>query len=153
MGILVSHIMTGDEYKVLLRENNYEKARNILVQKFSEIKLFVVEKTGYNVHISRKPDAVNLTLKEELHQCLYNTKKPLCCCCTNNCQDECCEKKLGSTFILIRWKNPLNAEQIIEYKYFPHSGDSIIYHVDHSGKCINLRWCLDSTEPGFLKVE
>ena len=153
IGILVSHIMTGERYKTLIRKNGYEKAKDILVQKFNETKLFVVEKSGYKVHFLKKPEEVNINLKEGLHQCLYNTEKPLCCCCTTSCRDECCEKKLGSTNILIRWKDPLNENQIIEYIYSPHSGDSKIYNVDNSGKKINLRWCLDSTKPGFLKLE
>ncbi len=153
IGILVTHIMTGEKYKMLIRENEYEKAKDILFQKFNGIKLFVVEKSGYKVHISKKPEEVSVALKEKLHECLYKTKKPLCCCCTTNCKDECCEKGLGSTHILIRWKNPLDSEQVIEYRYSPHSGDSLIYNVDNSGKRINLRWCLDSTEPGFLILD
>ncbi len=121
IGILVSHIMTGKTYKTLLRENKYEKAKESLAREFNEIKLFVIEKSGYKVHMSKKPDAVNVVLNKKLHQCLYDTEKPLCCCCTTSCQDECCEKKLGSTHILIRWKDPLNENLIIEYKYSPHS--------------------------------
>ncbi len=153
IGFLVSHIMTGEKYKTLIRENEYEKAKDILVQEFNGIKLFVIEKSGFKVHILKKSEEVSIVLKEGLHQCLHNTEKPLCCCCTTRCQDECCEKKLGSTHILVRWKDPLNENQTIEYRYSPHSGDSIIYNVNISGKRINLKWCLDSTGPGVLKLE
>jgi hypothetical protein len=150
-GILLSHIITGKQYEKVLRENTYEKVKDILCKEFKRTKLFVIEKKGFKVHISKSPTEVKVILTKDLHQCLYNSSKPLCCCCTTNCESECCEKKLGSTYILVRWEDPLNSEQLIEYTYHPYLGASKIYSIDELGKRKNLRWCLDSLEPGFLQ--
>ena len=151
VGILVSHVMNGKEYEKILRKCEHEKARDTLLQEFSRTTLFVIEREGYKVHISGTPQEVKVILTKELHQCLYNSSKPLCCCCTPNCEAECCEKRLGSTYVLVRWEDPLDSEQRIEYTYHPYLGASKIYTIDKFGKTMNLRWCLDSLGPGFLK--
>ena len=150
-GILVSHVMTGKQYEALLRQGDLEEVKEALLQKFVGIKLVVIEWKDCNVHVSGKPKEVRVVLTKELHKCMYHSTNPLCCCCTTNCETECCEKKLGSTYVLIRWKDPLNADQSIEYAYYPHSGASRIVTVNESGKRENFRWCLDSAGRGFLK--
>lgn len=151
VGILVSHIVTGKEYEKTLREHEYEKAKRILLQQFANARVFVIERKSFKVNISGKPEELRVVLTKELHQCLHRSTNPLCCCCTADCKSECCEKGLGSTYVLMKWKNPLNPEQSIEYTYYPHLGDSRVYNVDKLGNRKALRWCLDSQGAGFLK--
>lgn len=151
VGMLVSHDIAENHYERVLRDSDYTNAKMTLLRRFQRTKLIVIERKGYRVHISHKPKEVTVVLRKELHQCLYRTSNLLCCCCTANCETECCEKKLGSTYVLIRWEDPLNAEQSIEYGYYPHAGYSRIVTIEESGKRRDLRWCLDSAGPGFLK--
>ena len=151
VGILVTHIMTGEAYKRLLHERNLEEARRMLREAFEKTRLVVIEKNGHRVHVSGSPEDVTVVLTKKLHQCLYGSAKKLCCCCTASCEAECCEKGLGSTYTRMRWKDPLASGQFIEYTFYPHLGESRVFHIDASGKRKDLRWCLDSQQPGFLK--
>ena len=74
----------------------------------------------------------------------------LCCGYTKGCEKECCEKGLGSTYVVMRWKDPLNSGFFIE-SYYPHQGASQVYHIDKSGIKKDIRWCLDSIGPGLLE--
>ncbi len=151
VGILVTHIMTGEAYKRLLHKGDFEEASRMLREAFGKTRVVVIEKKGHKVYVSGRPQDVTVVLTKKLHQCLYGSAKPLCCCCTTGCEAECCEKRLGSTYTQVRWKDPLDSKQFIEYTYYPHLGYSKVFHIDASGKKKNLRWCLDSQQPGFLR--
>jgi len=152
-GLLVSHIIKGVNFIDIIRNNQFKTAHNKLMEAFKNTRILIVEKKNLKVHLSETPLEVQLILKESLHQCLYQTEKPLCCCCTENCDMECCEKKLGSTFVYAKFSHPLFPQQYIEYRYYPLLGSSTLKEVDPSGKEKSLRWCIDSQGPGFLKVQ
>lgn len=149
-GVLVSYIMAADSYISVLRKNDLKHAKNILKRDFSDIKLFIVEKKGYGVFAALQPQSVEVNVTDQLHACLLGSDKPLCCCCTD-CKEECCEKRLGSTHVTVRWNDPMHAGQTIVYTWYPHAGDSKIHTLTADGRRTELRWCLDSSGPGFLK--
>jgi hypothetical protein len=149
-GILISYTMPADAYLAVLRQNTRQQAMALLQKAFSETKLFVVEKQGYRVHGALSPKSVEVILPEPLHKCLNSTAKPLCCCCTD-CASECCEKKLGSTSVAIRWDDPFLSGRTIIYTWYPHAGASMVRILSVDGKRAETRWCLDSAGPGRLQ--
>ncbi len=151
VGILMSYVMDGKEYKTIIRENPLEAAKDSLRAAFEKTKLILIEKDGMRVQVLDKPVQVRVVLTPKLHQCLYRSAKPLCCCCTQSCEKECCEKELGSTCVLVQWQDPLDPAKRLEYAYYPYPGYSRVYDLDTKGKKTDLRWCLDSQGPGFLR--
>jgi len=149
-GILISYVMSGERYVALLRENGLSSAKAALAEAFRKARLLVIEKNGYDVHGPLPPDSVEVTVTEALHRCLHQTTRPLCCCCTD-CVAECCEKKLGSTAVTLRWTDPLHEGGSIIYTYYPHPGASRVVTLDGAGKQTQLRWCLDAGGAGFLR--
>lgn len=149
-GLLISYVVAGETYVSLLRENELSSAKAALAKAFRKARLFVIEKNGYDVHGPLPPDSVEVTVTEALHRCLHQTTRPLCCCCTD-CVAECCEKKLGSTAVTLRWTDPLHEGGSIIYTYYPHPGASRVVTFDGAGKQTQLRWCLDAGGAGFLR--
>jgi len=149
-GLLISYVGGGETYVSLLRENGLSSAKAALAKAFRKARLFVIEKNGYDVHGPLPPDSVEVTVTEALHRCLHQTTRPLCCCCTD-CVAECCEKKLGSTAVTLRWTDPLHEGGSIIYTYYPHPGASRVVTFDGAGKQTQLRWCLDAGGAGFLR--
>ncbi len=150
-GMLVGYIMPGKDYIKVIRENELQQAKKILHNAFSRTGLFVVEKEGFRVHSVLQPREVDVTITDKLHRCLNGTNRQLCCCCTTDCADECCEKRLGSTSVTIRWDDPMQTSQTIEYTWYPHAGASKIRTITADGRRTQIRWCLDSAGPGFLQ--
>lgn len=149
-GMLISYIMSGESYVAHLRQDDLETARAALRKAFSAARLFLIERPHYRVHMADPPKSVAVILTPALHACLHGSGRPLCCCCTD-CQTECCEKRLGSTAVTVRWTHPLKSDQTITYTYYPHPGTSKVYTVTADGTRKDLRWVLDSAGPGFLK--
>jgi len=149
-GILINQVPLKRMYKDLLREPDYSKLKEKLKGLFAETRLVIIEKESQAVHVTGPPASATVTLTQKLHQCLASTNRKLCCC-TASSENECCEKKLGSTFVAVQWPDPLNPAYTWEYRYFPHPGDSKLSRLDTTGKKTELRWCLDSDGPGFLR--
>ena len=151
-GALVSYVMSGEKYLANLKTYDLKSSKARLYQRFEKTRLFLIEKFNYKVHIIDQPEEVVIVIPATLHKCLYQTDKPLCCCCTASCESECCEKKLGSSYVRIRWNHPFDTSQKIVYTYYPTAGTSQIYFTDETGNKKDIRWCLDSAGPGFLKI-
>jgi hypothetical protein len=152
-GILISGVIIGAEFQKHLRTRPYNMLTDMLIARFSRLKLFIIEQDTLKVHYVKAPENVRVVVSKELHECLFRTNRPLCCCCTQGCETECCEKKLGSAYVSTRWTDPLNPEWTLEYQYFPHAGASRLYEVDHAGKRKHVRWCLDASGPGYLDLD
>ncbi len=151
VGILINRIPTKAAYKDFLRQPDYGNLKETLAGLFSKARLVVITKEAYAAYITSPPEAITVTLTAALHKCLSSSDRPLCCCCTNSCENECCEKRLGSTFVVMRWPDPLKLGHMIEYHYFPHLGDSKLMRFDETGRKTEHRWCLDSDGPGLLR--
>ncbi len=149
-GMLVGHTIAPERYVDLLRKHPRAQAVAKLRAAFAATPLFVIEKTGYRVHTVPKPASVEVVLTERLHACLHGSVQPLCCCCAG-CEDECCEKKLGSTHVELTWKDPQHPERSLVYDWYPHPGMSRLHAQAADGRRRGTRWCPAAAGGGRLE--
>ncbi len=149
-GVLVGHTIAPKRYVDLLRKHPRAQAMAKLRALFAATPLFVIEKDGYSVHAALAPESVEVVLSERLHACLHGSDQPLCCCCAG-CEDECCEKKLGSTHVELSWKDPQHPERSLVYDWYPHPGMSRLHAQAADGRRSGTRWCLTTADGGRLQ--
>lgn len=147
-GYLPGFRMSGEEFRALARSLSYESLIQTLRDGFSDLPLVVVEGKFAATRVLGRPDSIDITFPPALHQCVRDPAKPWGCCIAADCQQECCEKSLGSPQVTLRWDDAVAKEKITFY--FNHAlGSSTLTREIESGKKI-VYWC-QTEEPGWIQ--
>lgn len=147
-GYLPGFRMSGEEFRALARSLTYESLIQTLRDGFSNLPLVVIDGKFAATRVLGPPGAVEITFPPALHQCVRDAAKPWGCCIAADCQQECCEKSLGSPQVTLRWDDPVAKEKLTFY--FNHTlGSSTLTRETDGGKK-TVYWCL-TEEPGWIQ--
>ena len=147
-GYLVTHVVAPDSFLEEMRATPHDEFVAARGRDFAGMRLIGVRQEGYEAR-SAAPLSVEVEVPRGLHACVSGSSKPVCCCCAGCAEGECCEKRLGSATVTVRFQDPLRSGRSLEYSYAPLGGGrSLLYERTASGKRIDVRFCLDL--PGEL---
>lgn len=147
-GYLPGFRMSGEEFRALARSLSYESLIQTLRDGFSDLPMLVVEGKFASTRVLGPPGAVEITFPPALHQCVRDATKPWGCCIAADCQQECCEKSLGSPQVTLHWDDAATKEKLTFY--FNHIlGSSTLTRETESGKK-TVYWC-QTEEPGWIQ--
>lgn len=147
-GYLPGFRMSGQEFRALARSLSYDALLLTLHDGFSDLPLVVIDDKFAATRVLGPPASVEITFPPALHQCLSDPAKPWGCCIAADCQQECCEKSLGSPQVTLRWDDAAAKEKLTFF--FNHAlGGSTLTRETESGKKI-VYWC-QTEEPGWIQ--
>lgn len=112
-GYLATFTMTGEEFRALARQSAYASLRTILTDRFASTRLVVLDDGFAAARVLPTPDKVAVTFPAPLHACVRDTTWPWACC-ASDCDQECCEKSLGSPAIDLEWQD---GDEHLHYHY------------------------------------
>ena len=92
--------MTGDEFRTLARTTDYATLLTTLHDRFANTRLVVLEDGFKAPASSRHRRRSTVTFPKPLHACVHDTTRPWGCC-VSDCEEECCEKGLGSPTVTL----------------------------------------------------
>jgi len=151
-GYLVTHAITGQEFREALRRTRHDALELELRRRFAAVRLIAVTQRDYAVQLAGPPLSVRVTVPRKLHARASGTSKPLCCCCAGCAEAECCEKGLGSPVVELLWRDPLRPNRTLVYRPAPLGGTSLLYSTRPDGRRDDVRFCLDDAGPGRLTL-
>ena len=151
-GYLVTRAVTAEEFREALRRTRHDALELELRRRFAAVRLIAIAKRDYAVELAGPPFSLEVTTPRKLHECAFGTDKPLCCCCAGCAEAECCEKRLGSPAIELRWRDPLRSDRTLVYRPAPLGGTSLLHSTRPDGRRHNVRFCLDDAGPGRLTL-
>lgn len=146
-GYLPAFRLTGAEFEKMARDMPRDALLAALQATFAAAPLVIIEAGFAAARVIKLPRSVAATFPEPLHQCLQDQSKPWGCCLAADCQQECCEKSLGSPTLTVTWQDDVNNETLVFS--FGHSlGSSTLIRQTTAGQ--TLYWCL-TDEAGRLR--
>jgi hypothetical protein len=102
---LVASAPTGEEFRTLARSTPFTELPAVLHHRFAAARLVVWDDGFTAARVLASPSKVAVGFSWRLHACLYGTEKPWGCCVAEHCDDQCCEKDLGSPTVTLEWKD------------------------------------------------
>lgn len=99
---LLTFTMSGEDFRKLARTTPYEQLEKVLHDRFATTRLVVIEDAFKFARVLPVPTSVEVTFPKSLHDCVHDTDHPWGCC-TGDCEHECCEKRLGSPMVTLKW--------------------------------------------------
>ena len=147
-GYLPGFRMSGQEFRALARSMSYDPMMQSLKQSFESLPLVVIDSGFAAARVLHTPKSVEVAFPTALHQCVSDRSKPWGCCVAADCQQECCEKSLGSPTVAVRWDDPVSGDKLIFH--FNHTpGTSTLTRATSAGKTY-VYWCI-AEEPGLIQ--
>lgn len=136
-GYLVTFAMSGSDFRTLARGTDYEALRTTLRERFARVRLVVLEDDFADARVLPEPITTTVTFPERLHACVHDTDWPWGCC-ASDCDQECCEKSLGSPAIDVEWRD---GDERLHYHYGHTTGTTWLQRTSSSGAvhyfCLN----------------
>lgn len=111
-GYLIGFVMTGAEFRDVVRGTRLTPLLEGLERRFARTPLLVLEDRFSGVRRVDQFPRVAVEVPAPLHACVANTARPWGCCTGRGCGAECCEKALGSPFVTLTWVDPPTREEI-----------------------------------------
>lgn len=113
-GYLVGFVMTGDDFRNVVRGTPITPLVAGLERRFARARLIVLEDGFARARVLDQTPRVAVTMPVELHSCVADTKKAWGCCTGAGCRGsgECCEKSLGSPSVSLTWFNSMVGEEV-----------------------------------------
>jgi len=130
---LVASAPTGEEFRRLARSTIFAELPVVLHHRFAAARLVVWDDGFTAARVLPSPSTVAVGFSEALHACLYGTEKPWGCCVAGHCEDECCEKDLGSPTVTLEWKD---------------GDETITFHYGHT---VGVSWLSRTTDEGRVR--
>jgi hypothetical protein len=146
-GYLPAFRLTGAEFEKMARDMPRDALLAALEATFADAPLVIIEEGFAAARVIKLPRAVAATFPEPLHQCLQDQGKPWGCCVAADCQQECCEKSLGSPTLTVTWQDDANNETLT-FSFGHSPGSSALTRQGSAGQ--TLYWCL-TDEAGRLR--
>lgn len=147
-GYLPGFRMSGQEFRALARSMSYDPMMQSLKQSFESLPLVVIDSGFAATRVLQTPKSVEVAFPTALHQCVSDRSKPWGCCVAADCQQECCEKSLGSPTVAVRWDDPVSGDKLIFH--FNHTlGASTLTRETTAGKTF-VYWCI-AEEPALIQ--
>ena len=147
-GFLITPPLINDDIgKIIRNEKDNAKLTKIVTDKFSQMDLISIYENFEHISIIESPK-LEISIPELLHECLVDQRKKWGCGIAKNRNDECCEKKLGSSSIKATWKDRVNNETYT-LLYRLEKGNSILIRTQLDKKTIYS--CINSDSFTFIK--
>jgi len=147
-GYLPGFRLSGQEFRALARSMSYDAMMQSLKQSFETLPLVVIDSGFAATRVLATPKAVEVAFPPALHQCVSDQSKPWGCCIAADCQQECCEKSLGSPTVAVHWDDVTTGDKLTFH--FSHSlGASTLTRETSAGKTY-VYWCI-AEEPGLIQ--
>jgi len=146
-GYLPGFRMDAGEFASLARTLPYTGLMDTLRARFVDTPLVVVDGKFAAARVIPKASDVDIIFPQPLHQCLADKSKTWGCC-VGACENECCEKSLGSPRIDMRWDDTETGDKLT-FHYSSTLGASTLTRETTDGKT-TLYWCL-TNEAGMLQ--
>ncbi len=147
-GYLITPVIESSKFrKISRRINDLKQLKKYLHKEFSKLKILVVNDNFSAARIIESPVSVEVIFPENLFSCLKNKEKKWGCCVSPSCEQECCEKSLGSPIIKVKWVDHQEGEILI-LKYWHPMGGTYLKRI-RSGQEILYNCLTDG--PGYLK--
>jgi hypothetical protein len=147
-GYLPAFRMSGQEFRALARSMPYDGMMQSLKQSFEGLPLVVIDSGFAATRVLATPTSVEVEFPSALHQCVADQSKPWGCCIAADCQQECCEKSLGSPTVAVHWDDPSSGDKLTFH--FSHTlGTSTLSRETSAGKTY-VYWCI-AEEPGLIQ--
>jgi hypothetical protein len=147
-GYLPGFRMSGQEFRALARGMSYDAMMQSLKQSFESLPLAIIDSGFAATRVLQTPKSVEITFPPALHQCVSDRSKPWGCCVAADCQQECCEKSLGSPAVAVRWDDPPSGDKLTFH--FNHTlGASTLTRETTAGKTF-VYWCI-AEEPALIQ--
>ena len=112
-GYLVTFTLSGSEFRDLARSTPYPALLATLRERFAATRLVVADDAFARARVLGRPEDVEVSFPEGLHACVADPTRPWGCC-VGECDNECCEKGLGSPAVTLGWTD---GEERITYHY------------------------------------
>jgi hypothetical protein len=146
-GYLPAFRLSGAEFEKMARTMPHNTFLAEVQATFADAPLVIIEEGFAAARVIKLPRAVAATFPEPLHQCLQDQGKPWGCCVAADCQQECCEKSLGSPTLTVTWQDDANSETLT-FSFGHSPGSSTLIRQGSAGR--TLYWCL-TDEAGRLR--
>jgi hypothetical protein len=147
-GYLPGFRLSGEEFRALARSMPYDGMMQSLKQSFESLPLVVIDSGFAATRVLATPRAVEIEFPSALHQCVSDQSKPWGCCIAADCQQECCEKSLGSPAVAVHWDDATSGDKLTFH--FSHTlGASTLTRETSTGKKY-VYWCI-TEEPGRVQ--
>jgi hypothetical protein len=117
---LPTFIMTGEQFRKLARTTAYDALVTTLHDRFATSRLIVIEDGFKDARVLPSPENVEVVFPKPLHECVHDTTRPWGCC-VSDCNEECCEKGLGSPTVTLKWSDD---DEVVELHYGQTIGTS-----------------------------
>ncbi len=111
-GYLVGFVMTGDEFRKVVRGTPLTALVEGLEHRFARARLVVLEGGFARARVLDQTPRVEVTMPAELHSCVADPARPWGCCAGAGCGRECCEKALGSPKVTLHWVDSMVGEEV-----------------------------------------
>lgn len=119
-GYLVGFVMTGDEFRKVVRGTTMTPLVAGLERRFQRARLVVLEDGFARTRVLDQNPRVSVEMPAELHSCVANNPdKPWGCSGAGRGDggSECCEKTLGSPSVALTWIDPAGEEIRFEFRH------------------------------------
>ena len=147
-GYLPAFRLSGQEFRALARSMPYDGMMQSLKQSFEDLPLVVIDSGFAATRVLAPPKAVEIEFPQALHQCVSDRSKPWGCCIAADCQQECCEKSLGSPTVAVHWDDAASGDKLTFH--FGHTlGTSTLTRETSTGKTF-VYWCI-AEEAGLIQ--
>jgi hypothetical protein len=147
-GYLPAFRLSGEEFRALARSMTYDAMMQSLKQSFEALPLVVIDSGFAATRVLPTPKSVDIAFPQTLHQCVSDKSKPWGCCIAADCQQECCEKSLGSPAVAVHWDDATTGDKLTFH--FSHTlGASTLTRETTAGKTF-VYWCI-AEEPGLIQ--
>jgi hypothetical protein len=147
-GYLPGFRLSGEEFRALARSMPYDGMMQSLKQSFESLPLVVIDSGFAATRVVATPKSVEIEFPSALHQCVRDQSKPWGCCIAADCQQECCEKSLGSPAVAVHWDDATTGDKLTFH--FSHTlGASTLTRETSAGKTY-VYWCI-AEEPGRVQ--
>jgi hypothetical protein len=123
----------GEEFRALARATEFVRLPETLHHRFAAARLVVLADGFTTARVLPSPSKVAVGFSERLHACIHDTTRPWGCCVAESCEDECCEKELGSPTVALTWQD----EQ-----------ETVTFHYSHT---IGVSWLDRATASGRIR--
>ncbi len=147
-GYLPGFRLSGQEFRALARGMSYDGMMQSLKQSFDSLPLVVIDSGFAATRVLATPTSVEIEFPPALHQCVSDKSKPWGCCIAADCQQECCEKSLGSPTVAVHWDDATTGDKLT-FRFSHTLGASTISRETPDGKKY-VYWCI-AEEPGRVQ--
>ncbi|MCC7273159.1 MAG: hypothetical protein IT561_10875 [Alphaproteobacteria bacterium] len=111
-GYLVGFVMTGEDFRNVVRGTPLTPLVDGLERRFARARLIVLEDGFARARVLDQTPKVAAEVPDLLHSCVADTARPWGCCVGGGCRSECCEKSLGSPLVSLSWVDAAVGEEI-----------------------------------------